>query len=186
MIFCQTRSRLFIVFYLNINIIFSDSAFGNMTSKKRFKSTICTNFVLSSKKINQILKPNEKLSTFENDEKGGKVSYQRSYPHYPHSFPPIFMVYIVKSKTYVLYKSDKIPFTQKNVKIRLTLLKSKYRENYLNNQTLRTGRQLINGISLGRKLFFIFRHNISLIHRGIMMKIPGTIQKCPAGILYAL
>lgn len=136
------------------------------------------------KKTNQILKANEKLSTFKNDEKGGKVSYQRSYPHYPHFFPPIFMVYIVKSKTYVLYKSDKIPFTQKNVKIHLTSLKSKYRENYLNNQTLRPGCQLINRISLGRKLFFIFRHNISKVHRSIMMKISGIFQKRPTGILY--
>lgn len=49
----------------------------------------------------------EKLSTLMNNRKGLKVSYQRSYPHYPHFLGLFWMVYIEKMKTDVLYKSDK-------------------------------------------------------------------------------
>lgn len=95
--------------------------------KKSLKSAICTNFLSSLKKIDKNKKRVEKLSTSKKGKKGAKVSYQRSYPHYPHFFCPIMWVYIVNLETYVLYKSDKIPFTAKNVKFSLTFLMSKYR-----------------------------------------------------------
>ena len=49
-----------------------------------------------------------KLSTFQKTEKWGKVSYQQSYPHYPHWMCKKKKVYIVKFETNVLYKTDKL------------------------------------------------------------------------------
>lgn len=107
--------------------IYFQTAFFTKKIGKSPKSTICTNFSEQLKKITKNQKMKEKLSTLKKVKKSGKESYQRSYPHYPHFFYPNVWVYIVNLETYVLYKSDKIPFTAKNVKFSLTLLMSKYR-----------------------------------------------------------
>ena len=116
--------------------------------------------------------------------KSGKAGYQQSYPHYPHFFPLKREVYIVKLKTCVLYKSDKILFCEKSEEFLLTSLMSKYNVNYLkivaNNDNysqpekqkspcrqrmfLPGGNQFINRITLSGEFFFIFRHNIAPVH----------------------